>query len=66
MSQRRYTVIIETANSRTPAKFTVPATATQVDVAMQARAHGLQPYHVRFESVRAAWVIKVIDWKRAA
>lgn len=66
MSQRRYPVIIETAKSRTPARFTVPATATQVEVAIQARANGLQPYRVRFDPLRASWIITVIDWKQAA
>jgi hypothetical protein len=66
MPQRRYAVIIETAQGRTPARFTVPATATQVDVAMTVRIHGLQPYRVRFDPDQRAWVVTVIDWKQAA
>jgi hypothetical protein len=66
MPQRRYIVLIETAHGRTPARFTVPATATQVDVAMQVRERGLEPYRVRFDPGQAAWVVTVIDWKSAA
>lgn len=66
MPHRRYTVMIETAQGRVPARFTVPATATQVEVAMKARTSGLHPYRVRFDSEQKAWVVTVIDWKRAA
>ena len=48
------------------ASFTVPATATQVDVAMTVRERGLEPYRVRFDSGQAAWVVRLIDWQRAA
>jgi hypothetical protein len=66
MSRRRHSVIIETAQGRVPAKFTVPATASQVDVAMKVRASGLQPYRVRFDHEQNVWVVTVIDWKQAA
>jgi hypothetical protein len=46
--------------------FTVSATATQVDVAMKVRPHGLQPYRVRFDPEQKVWVVSVIDWKQAA
>jgi hypothetical protein len=66
MPLRRCTVIIETAQGRVPARFTVPATATQVEVAMKARTSGLHPYRVRFDPEQKVWVVTVIDWKRAA
>ena len=66
MPQRRYSVLIETAKGRMPARFTVPATATQVDVAMKVRELGLEPYRVQLDPGQAAWVVTVIDWKRAA
>jgi len=59
-------VLIETAQGRTPARFTVPAIATQVDVAMAVRTHGLQPYRARFDAEQRTWVVSVIDWKHAA
>ncbi len=49
MPQRRYIVLIETAQGRMPARFTVPPTATQVDVAMQVRERDFEPYPVQFD-----------------
>ena len=49
-----------------PAGFTVPATATRVDVAMTVRDRGLEPYRVQFDPGQAAWVVRLIDWQRAA
>ena len=66
MPQRRYSVLIETARGLTPAGFTVPTTASRVDVAMTVRDRGLEPYRVQFDPGEAAWVVTVIDWKRAA
>jgi hypothetical protein len=66
MQRRRYAVLIETAQGRKPARFTVPATATQVDVAITVRTHGLQPYRVHFDPDQMAWVVSVIDRLRAA
>ena len=66
MPQRRHIVLIETARGLTPARFAVPVTATQVDVAMTVRERGLEPYRVRFDPRQVAWVVTVIDWTRAA
>jgi hypothetical protein len=33
---------------------------------MTVRAHGLQPYRVRFDAEQKTWVVTVIDWQRAA
>jgi hypothetical protein len=66
MSQQRYAVFIETAKGRVPAKITVPATASAVEVAMKLRAKGWQPYRLRLDQEQSAWIASVIDWKQAA
>jgi hypothetical protein len=66
MSKQRYTVFIETPAGCIPAKLTVPATADAVEVAMKLREKGLDPYRLRLEAEQSAWVVSVIDWKRAA
>ena len=66
MPQRRHIVLIEKAQGLRTQRFTVPATATQVDVAMTVRDRGLEPYRVQFDSGQAAWVVRLIDWQRAA
>jgi len=58
--------MIETAGGRAPAHFTAPVKATQVEVAIKARMSGLHPYRVRFDVEQKAWIVTVIDWKRAA
>jgi hypothetical protein len=66
MSKQRYAVLIETAKGRVPAKFTVPATASAVEVAMRLRAKGWEPYRLCFDPESSSWIASVIDWKRAA
>jgi hypothetical protein len=66
MSKQRYAVLIETVEGYIPAKLTVPATASAVDVAMRLREKGWQPYRLRLELEQSAWIVSVIDWKRAA
>jgi hypothetical protein len=52
MPIRQYKVFIAHANGRAPARFTVPAGVTQVEVARDA---GLQPYQVRFDAEQGVW-----------
>jgi hypothetical protein len=66
MPIRQYKVFIEHANGRAPARFTVPAGVTQVEVAIRARDAGFQPYHVRFDDEQGVWLVRVIDWRHAA
>jgi hypothetical protein len=51
---------------RAPAIFTVPAGATQVEVAIRARDNGLRPYQVRFNPMEGVWLLKVLNWRYAA
>jgi hypothetical protein len=61
MSLRQHTVLTETSKGRAPAKFTVPAGATQIDVAIKARDNGLRPYRVRFDPIEGVWLLTLLD-----
>jgi hypothetical protein len=66
MPHRRRRVLIETSRGRISAGFSLPATATAVDVSIRLRERGWAPYRVRLDAELHAWVAVVIDWKRAA
>ena len=66
MRQQRYQVFLETSAGRRPAGFRAFANEEPAWIALQTREKGWIPYRVRFESEPGAWVVSVIDWKRAA
>ena len=59
-------MILETSAGRKPAGFRAFADEEPARIALQAREKGWVPYRVRFDPERGAWVVSVIDWKRAA
>jgi hypothetical protein len=66
MRQQRYQVFLETSAGRKPAGFRAFAHEEPAQVALQTREKGWIPYRVRFEPEPGAWIVSVIDWKRAA
>ena len=66
MRQQRCEVLLETSAGRKPAGFRAFADEEPARIALQAREKGWVPYRVRFDPERGAWVVSVIDWKRAA
>jgi hypothetical protein len=59
-------VFVETSHGRTQAGFSVPASATPVDVSLMLREKGWTAYRVRFDPSTFVWIARVIDWQRAA
>ena len=66
MRQRRFPVLLDTARGRVPARFSAPAGAEPVEIALRLREKGWTAYRIRYDSVASAWIATVIDWKRAA
>jgi hypothetical protein len=66
MATRQYPVFVETSQGRTQAGFSVPASATPVDVSLMLREKGWTAYRVRTDDAASAWIATVMDWKRAA
>jgi hypothetical protein len=66
MNARRYLVFVETSHGRTQAGFSVPASATPVDVSLMLREKGWTAYRIRFDHSASVWIAMVIDWQRAA
>ncbi|MBX6329560.1 MAG: hypothetical protein IRY89_13400 [Pseudolabrys sp.] len=64
--RRRRHVLIETRKGRRKAPFTVPESASAVEVSLRLREIGWTPYKVRFDTQLQAWIALVIDWQRAA
>jgi hypothetical protein len=66
MNARRYPVFVETSHGRTQAGFSVPASATPVDVSLMLREKGWTAYRIRADHSAFIWIATVIDWQRAA
>jgi hypothetical protein len=71
MRQLRCQVYIETSVGRKPAGLRAFLDEEPAHIALQIREKGLVPYRVRFDpnggaQDAGAWVVSVIDWKRAA
>jgi hypothetical protein len=66
MATRRYQVFVETSHGRVGAGFSVPASATPVDVSLILREKGWTAYRIRPDHSAFAWIATVMDWKRAA
>ena len=66
MSHRRRRVLVDTPKGFRDAGFTVPETADAADVSMRLRERGWEPYRLRLDSERHAWIAVVIDWQHAA
>lgn len=66
MRQRRFPVLLDMAKGRVPAGFSAPANAEPVQIALRLRDKGWTAYRVRFDPAAEAWLVAVIDWKRAA
>jgi hypothetical protein len=66
MAARRYPVFVETSQGRAEAGFSLPASATPVDVSLMLREKGWTAYRIRADHLTFMWVATVIDWQRAA
>ena len=66
MRQRRFPVLLDTVRGRVRAGFSAPANEEPVRIAMKLRERGRTAYRVRFDFEAGAWIVSVIDWKRAA
>jgi len=71
MRQLRCQVFLETSAGTKPAGFRAFAGEEPARIALQIREKGLVPYRVRFDPNigdpgPGAWVVSIIDWKRAA
>ena len=71
MRQSRCQVFLETSGGRKPAGFRAFADEEPARIALQIREKGLVPYRVRFDpsvgiAGSGAWIVSIIDWKRAA
>jgi hypothetical protein len=68
MRQSRCQVYVETSVGRKPAGFRAFADEDPARIALHIREKGLVPYRVRFDTgiEPGAWVVSIIDWRRAA
>ncbi|HET9715737.1 MAG TPA: hypothetical protein VFP60_06075 [Pseudolabrys sp.] len=66
MASRRRQVLIQSRKGTRKAPFTVPESATAVDVSLRLREAGWTPYKISLDRERGCWIAVVIDWQHAA
>ncbi len=66
MRQRRFPVLLDTVKGRVRAGFSAPADEEPVRIALKLRERGRTASRVRLDLEGRAWIVAVIDWKRAA
>ena len=66
MHKRRVPVLVETSLRRTPTGVFAAETDAPAAVALRLRDKWWHPYRVRLDAEAGAWIVFVIDWKRAA
>jgi hypothetical protein len=66
MLRHRRAVFVQTQKERIRVPFTVPKSASPVEVSLRLRERGWVPYKIYLDDKLKAWIALVIDWKRAA
>jgi hypothetical protein len=66
LGKRRYPILVEKRQVRTPTDLTAAQYAQPWEVTLALRERGWTPYRVWFDIKAGAWIARVIDWGRAA
>jgi|GEM_PF-2954526 nitrogen fixation protein FixH len=65
MPVRAYPVLVEVAGNRVKAGFRAPSTESPVQIALQLRERGWDPYRVMFDAAAGAWIARALERKKA-
>ena len=66
MRQRRYPVLVDTPQGHFRAGFSAPEDEDRAGISLKVRDRGWLVYRVRFEPDQGAWVVSVMNTRRAA
>jgi|GraSoiStandDraft_5_1057265.scaffolds.fasta_scaffold1348614_1 hypothetical protein len=66
MAKRHCPVLVETYQGRSQSGVYAPPSADPTTITLALREKGWLPYRVWYEAEEEQWVVKVVDWGRAA